>query len=281
MKKVIFTLGLFTLFACGEDVYQEMDRQNSAIAENSSGDSGMISPYTYDPLIPYESPYDLLGADRNFDYVFINDTDLYLSFVAAVNLCYYDGANDLNHFGNVMNPTIYPALLYNPLNINEYLGHSVVTNGFHFPPFTTETITVQGINLPTNPSGPTTASGQFFDFTHVPNEAALFEQYGKVYAIEGAATDQYGAQVMSTAIRFPFMGPGGQPSAPDWISINTPSPLAQDTWYNVLSLEICQEYGSGSWANLDSFYIFTHNGQTYKWEVYTTLDEVVFSLTYI
>src|SRR5690606_2199571 len=209
-------------------------------------------------------------------YIFINNTtDLELRFNPIIQLCYYDGANDLNHWThNLAVTTNYPIFTFVP-GWKEY-DHTVASEMMYFPPLTTETITtIPGMNLPADPTGPTTATGQYFSFS-VPmtsNEIDLYTQYGKLAAIEGMVIDPItNVTTLSTAIRFPFGGPTGptSPTGP-WL----PVPSAPNLVYHQITLEVCMLNVAGGWYGLPSERIFGYNSKNYKWSAYTTLSEVV------
>src|SRR5690606_38980584 len=165
MKKSMIALTrLFMLVACSEDAYQEADKMSETGNVENTDPKNQV--YTHDPSIPYDSAYDL-SSDRPFTYIVRNNTDIQLTFHPFVSLCYYDGANDGVHFGQNLAATsgglpIYPRFTVLP-TWNEYETMRT-SKPISINPFTTETITtIPGMNLPSDPACPTTASGQFFD----------------------------------------------------------------------------------------------------------------------
>jgi len=265
-KSIIALMGLFMLMACSEDAYQEADKLNEPGNVENTGPQNQV--YTHDPSIPYDSPYDL-GSDRTINYIFKNNTDVELTFHPWVSLCYYDGINDTNHFSfPINNPTLYPVFNILPSPVwNEY-DNKITAKIIKIPPYTTETITTTpGMNLPADPSGPKTASGQFFEFgayavSTTPQEIALLSQYGKFIGLES----NFGA------IKFSSLPPGMNPNA-TWQSVPVLPGSTLKKLYNTSSMEVCTVVGGI--ANHPSTNTVVFNGMTYTLSAYTTSTDVI------
>lgn len=133
MKKLALTiLGLFTLIACSDEVYQEIaDNQNSGNVENTP-ENPENTVFTVDPATGYESPYDNNVCCSMVAYSFENlTTDLNLEFFPYVGLARFDGAYDAMHFAWPINSTLYPNVLAPPEN-HEYFK-LVKCNPFYIP----------------------------------------------------------------------------------------------------------------------------------------------------
>lgn len=288
MKKSICALmGLFTLVACSEDAYQEADKMKDTGIVDNSGAQNSIR--TVDGAIPYESPYDLAGNDR-IEYIFQNDTDLELSFHSFIELCFYDGVNDNIHFGHNLSSGGYPLFTLSSI-WNEYRT-MLTANIITIAPHTRETITMSGGKiLPVDPSGPITASGQYFELGSSATgpltnpEMDFLGEFAKFVGMEGNIRDlTTGNVVGGTAIRFPLA-----PTAAS-LPVVSPGSLWQDVpylashpspnqkIYNTQSGEICMTTAgasTSSLANRPASYTFTYNGNSYTWSAYTTQNEVV------
>src|SRR5690606_3008112 len=93
-KKLIVLLGVFALISCSDETAHQTESDIS-----SDGNSGVMQPYTVDPNLPYESPYDDMAPCCSvYDLVMINNTDLDLHFNPYVGLARFDGAYDDVHF---------------------------------------------------------------------------------------------------------------------------------------------------------------------------------------
>lgn len=260
MKKLALTiLGLFTLMACGEDVYQE-----------NIGDVSEDSGYTVftDDSGPgqtgYLSPFDNQTCCSIITYIFDNTTtDLVLEFVPYVGLSRFDDTYDTTHFGwsiplNVIN---YPNLL---LGNDEYFN-LVACNLVSVAPGATDI--EQNVQLPIGP-------GQYFTIVPPSTNAewTILNEYGKLYAIDAIIKDTSGNILATDRLRFPFLAPGvTQPPAasgflPMPVHPINPQPEQYDLWYHKETKEICigsdPEYatigGGGGLSGLPSELVFTH-----------------------
>lgn len=275
-KSIIALMGLLSLVACSEDSYQEADKMNeTGTVENNSG--GMQTN-TIDTSINYESPY---GTSDRFEYLFINNTDYEWRFTPVTQLCFYDGTNDNVHFGH--NLTAFPyfnaTLSWSDEYTAQFTAKMIVV-----PPNTTETITMDnGKVLPVDPSGPTTASGQFFDLESSSmgslnqNEMDFFGDYLKFVGLEGGVVLPSGATI-NTTIKFPLgtqysasSNPGGS-----WAMIPNMNPLADVKVFHFGTKEICTiDSNSGFLSPKLSFVSFNIGSQNYTASAYTTRNQVI------
>ena len=282
-KSIIALMGLFTLIACSEDSYQEADKmnENSANAVESTGSQNSVK--TVDSTIPYASPY---GTTDRITYIFQNDTDYEFRFQAIIHLCFFDGSNNNVHFGHNLSMFPYFAIPFPNTNWNEYTW-SQTAKMITIPPHTTETIKISGKILPVDPSGPKTASGQYFDLNkYLPGimpaisnaEIDFFGNYGKFVGFEGAVYDPATSSNANTTLRFPL---GPQYSnisfwgSSFWANVPIPG-STQQKLFNTQTNEICTANPSpGLIGSRPSFQSFTINGSSHVCSAYTTTDSVV------
>lgn len=152
MKRTILLItGLFTLVACSEEVYHEIDNQNSENVGNISEDSGGNTVYTASNP-GFTSPYEDTNYGNSVNYQVTNNTPYVLEITPYIGLAYYDGMDDgLYHNPNLATPVdltipgAYPNLYLNNgkeyLNliqgqITEYLpfsGNNNISSGNHCP----------------------------------------------------------------------------------------------------------------------------------------------------
>mgnify|MGYP003576038288 CR=1 FL=1 len=277
-------MGLFTLVACGEDVYQDANKINeSGTVENSSG--GMQTN-SIDPAIPYESPYDINICCSPVNYEFINNTDLDLEFSPYVGLARYDGADDLKHYWS-LNRIDYPNLIAN--ESGEYFKLAEC-HPFSLPAFTTFN--------PIYQSQCPTFNGFFSLVNSTPTsiEEAFLNEYGKVYSINATIRDPNNFNMVvrgNEHLKFAFLPVGVvDPVAMgsgDWLQVpSTNPPFTDDLWYNVQTREICIGNDSAAFPgggdginNKPSEIIFDYIETTYILKLYTTSTSVVISLDYL
>ena len=278
-KSIIALMGLFVLVACSDDSYQEADK----MSENGSVENAELQNNikTIDPSILYESPY---GTTDRFDYVFQNDTDLELNFSAIISLCYFDGFNNTSHGSINLIPLPYfhatsPAF-------NEYTWYTT-SKMITIPPYTTETITVSGGTiLPVNPSGPTTASGQYFDLNKFnppimpaisPAEISLLGNKGKFVGLEGYARDPSTTGTSNLTLRFPI-GPKYSSSftgGTSWVPVPG-LPGGYQKFYHTLTKEVCESTTSLGFPSMHlPSKSFNIAGTNYTCSLYTTKNTVV------
>src|SRR5690554_2275265 len=126
MKKLILTiLGLFTLIACSDEVYQEIaEQQNSGNVENTPEDpeNTVFTDDTLPGQTNYQSPFGNPTCCSIITYIFDNTTtDLVLQFNPLVSLARFDDVYDTTHFGWSVpfNATNYPNLLLLNGSVNE------------------------------------------------------------------------------------------------------------------------------------------------------------------
>ena len=260
-------MGLLTLVACSEDSYHEADMMNDTGTSAVENIDPQNSIKTYDPSIPYESPYEM-NFEKRIRYIFINNSDIELRFNAFISLCYFDGLNDGVHFGHVLNSGNYPVFTILP-NWDEYQTQ-VTANQIIIPKYTTETIvTMPGMTLPANPSGPKTATGQFFNIggAAVPTttqEIELFSRFGKFIGLESNVG----------TIQFHFLPPGGSLGSM-WQNVPLPWPTMQKV-FNNMTKEICPLVGGV--ANYPTTSTNVINGVTYTLRAYTDRNSVIVEL---
>lgn len=77
LKKILAFTAFFALAACGEDVYQDIDKHNEILEQSSTAadDSGGIKPFSYDPLTGFGSPWHIYtrsSIPSRVAYVFNN-----------------------------------------------------------------------------------------------------------------------------------------------------------------------------------------------------------------
>ena len=270
-------MGLFTLIACSEDVYQDADKMNEAGAVENTGSQNSVK--TVDTTIPYESPYGTSG-EAGFEYLFINNTPYEWKFTPFLQLCFYDGANDGSHFGhnlsfNYFDLSMTPTDEYTTL---------ITANRIVVPPHTTEVITMNnGKILPVDPMGPTTASGQFFDLEMsnkgplTQTEMDFFGDYLKFVALEGSVYLPSGGGY-NTTIRFPLgpqYGTSPIPNPAIWGSVPMSGGSTDIYAYNINTKEVCVTNGSGWVGARPSLVNVTIGSQTYTASAYTTRNQVV------
>lgn len=209
-------LGVVTLTACSEDVYQDADEQNSEMNApptfNDNGSGGFIGGGLSNLAINYHSPWDIWWNrgpeyyDMQPSYVISNGIDeessspYTIRVHAWIGLAYFDGDNDgtfTDHFtGNTfpLSGGNYPNL-YVP---NQEVGNLVkTTNPLIFQPQQGARIEDLQDHLPTpigtdpryasTPPPYNWAAWAFgFDCTAIlqPQEELLLRDYGKVFFYE-------------------------------------------------------------------------------------------------
>ncbi len=281
MKKTIIALmGVFTLVACSEDSYQEADKMNATgTVENTEPQN---SVRTVDPVIDYESPY---GTTDRFDYIFQNDTDLELRFVAIVNLWRYDG-NPADNIHHGFPLTSIPHFTMPSISWGEYTWY-LASKMIIIPPHTTETISMSGGTiLPVNSAGPTTASGQYFNLHGNPAlvpaltvpQMNFLGKYGKFVGFEGYAAHPVTGGGSNLTLRFPI-GPQFSNSftgGSSWIPVPG-LPTGYQKLYHTLTKEVCEvNYTSLGFPSMhESSKTFTYAGTSYNCSLYTTRNRVV------
>jgi len=225
--------------ACGEDVYQEIDKQNSGNVEDTSEDPAytVLTDDSGPGQTGYQSPYDNNVCCSPVDYSFENlTTDLELEFIPYVGFARFDGAYDAMHFAWPINPTLYPNLLLG--ETDEYFK-LVKCDPFFIGPGGADNFG-SSAQLPIGP-------GNHFSITPPtsPSEWTILYEYGKIYAIDAVIKDGGGTIVASERLRFPFLAPGvTQPPAasgflPMPVHPTNPLPEQYDLWYHYDTFEIC------------------------------------------
>jgi len=290
-KSIIALMGLFTLFACSEDSYQQADKMNESVVVDSG--SGGMQTNSIDPIIPYESPYgNLQTCCSSIIFDFTNNTDLDLEFSPFVGFARFDGAYDNMHFGwggsspsYFLNNGNYPNLIA-PVENAEYF-QLAKCKIFTLPKFST-------FNQNT---------GQFPVFSHFPlanpstsQELGIIYEFGKMYSIEATIKDPANGNSIvrnNQILKFPFLPAGitdpAMLGSGDWIRIpSLLSPKTDDLWYNRHTLEICVGNDSVSYPgggdginDKPSEFIFDYNGQTYILKLSTTSTNVIIKLDYL
>lgn len=275
---MLLLFGLFTLVACSEDVVPE-----TADVKQDEG----IAPPTFDPDIPYESPFNTFGDNIIIPYIIVNDLPEDIEIVGYFGFGYYDGADDGDWFGyyDLTQPefsTIYQ-------NSNEYLNmvRSTVTN---FGPLTTTILedercpSVGTSPSPLNPTGVAfTLDGMLFGppANGSGDEAELIHQNGKIYFLDvnipsiGYSTTikvKFGDDSMDFANLSSFN--------PDWDLVGgNITGIPGDLVYHVDTGEIClaNDSSGNGLRSEDSF--VDGSGQTWYVRAYTDGNGVYITVT--
>ena len=129
-KSIIALMGLFTLFACSDEVIQDMDKQ-------SENPEIPMSVYTSDPNIPYDSPYDYNGSWNTLMYI-NNSTTLTIKLIPYFGSSFFDGIADDGLLHGYDSGSHVPNLY--PLGSSEY-GHSVSSEEYTIPPLNSYVLT--------------------------------------------------------------------------------------------------------------------------------------------
>lgn len=293
-KSIIALIGLFTLVACSEDVYQEADKMNETGVVDNNGSGGM-QINSIDPAIPYESPYDNLQTCCSLiTFDFTNNTDLDLEFSPFVGFARFDGAYDNMHFGYGGSSSAY---LLNNFNYPNLIASA--ENGEYFQLAKCKIFTLPKFSTFNQ------STGQFPVFSYFPlanpstsQELSIIYEYGKMYSIEATIKDPANGNSIvrnNQILKFPFLPAGiTDPvmlGSGDWIRLPSPSllsPKTDDLWYNRHTLEICIGNDSASFPgggdginDKPSELIFDYNGQTYILKLSTTSTNIIITLDYL
>jgi len=245
MKRTILLItGLFTLWACSEEVYQDIDKQNSGNVENenSTNDgSGGNTPFTVSPEI--NSPYEDTNYGNSVNYVVRNDSPYVFEITPYIGLAYYDGMDDgLYHNPNLATPVdltvpgAYPNLYLN--NGKEYLN---LIQGQ-----TIEYLPLSGYTNISSSNHCPVQAGQAFDVLTggaTTAEADLLENAGKVYYFDVVVRAAPGGPIITSAtIKQIFNGPSNTPpfDFADWkyLGFIAPTPYVEMFYSNIYSQEI-------------------------------------------
>jgi len=292
-KKILALAGFFALAACGEDVYQDIDKQNEILEQSSNapGNSGGIKPFT---IIPggYESPWHFSAPDEVnhfFHSPLPSNKGIAVRVTPYIGLAYWDGGDDgiYNTPGGVYNLTsgMYPNLYNGGNEYGNYIeANPIVLNvwgvggphteelgiiwGGHCPVFTAWTYTYNwhsiffdvmnnGVIQPSAMVG-----GLMIPATPATfQEAQLLNRYGKVmyYKVEfgfNATPNLFTETVYVLALEVDDL------TTPDWSSLSiTDTPFGGDLYYSTTgSEEIVVDRSSSGLLNNPQFY---QSGETF------------------
>src|SRR5690606_9344787 len=225
MKKALLFFSLFTLVACSEDVYQEIDQQNTFnVGNNNSTNDGSGTNAPFTSAGTYQSPYDIWTRSSIPVSHIINNLSktkysgagrLIFRFTPYLGLAYFDGGDDgLYHdnaagilVDNLATPGLYPNLYANGHEIGNFipalpltmtgLGSgeediAIASNTTHCPVF-------DGLGGVTN-------YGRYFDPAFAtPQEQVLLADYGKVFFYKYEILDPLNpAIVLRTGFVMPY-----------------------------------------------------------------------------
>lgn len=276
---MLLLFGLFTLYACGEDVYQEIDQQNSANVENdnSTNDgSGGNTPFTVSQEI--YSPYDFntMYGDSIAYYV-TNNTPTIVEIVPYIGLAYYDGADN-----GIYNTPSGSIDLINGDYPNLYAGSTEYLNLIQGP---TLTITnSSGFNDISAFNHCPVKNGQAFDLTGIAttDEIDLLADAGKIYyfdvKVRGIGMPIFHQVLLKQEFR-PKNTPTLQVPFGDWdyLGFIVPTtPFVEPFYFNLISNEIVTGtiLVPGS-AKDESFFSIPGSSLTFRITYITTPSEVV------
>src|SRR5690606_10470722 len=222
MKKSLFALiGLFTLVACSEDVYDEIDLQNEETA-NEANNGGMQTNSYHGPdhgyynggIIPgggYVSPWDVWYRNNPNPPVYMigkASGSLEMTVTAHVGLAYFDSSDD-GFYNDPFLPLIgspslvadfwsgnYPNLFAGNQEIGNLIKAKPIIIGAGMGPENELPISSTD-HLPViqaNVSPITNPNKLFFDIsaTATPQEIQLLADYGQVFYYEVVVTDGAG-----------------------------------------------------------------------------------------
>lgn len=256
MKKIVLSiLGIFALAACNEDVYQDIDTQNNGLeaANTASDDSGVNAPFTEVNI--YYSPWNIDSISIPVKYTIENSTNvtpsgrLIFRVTPYVGLAYYDGVNNNNYYGTLLNLANYPNLYANGYKIGNFIpAQPIILDGTGAPG--TEIVEIESINnhcpviQTMNPIN--NPNNEYFDVSPIIGvstlEESLLASHGKVFFFYWEAIDPTTNVVVNSHFVTPFCynyPPAKWASAS--IAVNVPSvgptiPL----FYNIVSDDTTQ-----------------------------------------
>ena len=191
-KSIIALMGLFTLVACSEDAYQEVDeRVESGSLENNSG--GTMMPMTVSS--GYDSPFEPYGSSNNENIatIFRNNTPL------NVSLQPFGEDMHVQTFLNVNTITYPPSSIGALANLKPIAGAS-----FNVMAGTVETNLDDGAPMAVNAPPYTNSLGSIiYDFgSWTPNWRMY--HYGKIYYFKYKIFDSMGNVLADGYIKHKF-----------------------------------------------------------------------------
>ncbi|RRA93299.1 hypothetical protein [Paenimyroides viscosum] len=190
-KSIIALMGLFTLVACSEDAYQEVDeRVESGSLENNSG--GTMMPMTIST--GYDSPFQPYGSsdNENITTTFRNNTPLLL---------------ELTPFGEEMHAQTFLIannVYFLPPPRTDYTLNPIPSTSFNVMAGTVETNLDDGAPMAVNAPPYTNSLGSIiYDFgSWTPNWR--FYHYGKIYYFKYKIFDNLGNVLKDGVIKHKF-----------------------------------------------------------------------------
>lgn len=194
MKKIVLSIfGIFALAACGGDVYQEDDKQFANNPQNSSGDSGGNTVFTYDPSLPghsvpgvpasgvYESPYSVTG-NNGIMYHLINNTPYDIVITPFVGFFCYGSWVDPYWNGGAGASTM-PGLFTDGLGNAKQYGNTIAIDPVKLGSWSSISHGPSTGRFPLN-GAHWIGGSSFTDSTNPPAEIGAMQEIGKIYFIE-------------------------------------------------------------------------------------------------
>jgi len=267
MKKILL-LGLaLSLFSCSQE-----DQVSS-----STTDKEVL---TIDTNINYESPYNLSSSYGNglehgtILYNLENTTNLLLKFQPVFGLAFYDGANDLNHWGTDLtsSSSYSPNLIANGNEYGNYIasnsstGIHLINTAVHYSGTTTvplQSATADGFYFDYNFNGQTILS---FEKNIISSKGKLYYIAFDIYDLNNFDANNTPIHVMGSYLKapFPMVDYDYIYSEPHpWKNTNIiDSALGEKMIYNEETKEIC--IPNTQYSTYKSRLRFTHLGNTYE-----------------
>lgn len=267
MKKILVLGFALSLLSCSSE-------------DQNSNDSITRQTNTIDTTIDYESPYNLNSSYGNglengkIIYTMENTTNLLLKFQPVFGFAFYDGANDLDHWGNDLtsSSTYSPNLIENGNEYGNYIASNSAT-GIHLT-----NAAIQYNSTTTVPLQSATTNGFYFDYNYagqtiLPFESSIISSRGKlfyitfdIYDMNNVDANNSPVYIAGTYLKapFPMVDRDYIYSEPyPWKNMNLiDSRLGEKLIYNVETKEICIPNTQDS--TYKSKMRFTYLGNTYE-----------------
>lgn len=190
-KSIIALMGLFTLVACSEDVYQEADKMSENGAVENTEPQNSIK--TTDPTIGYNSPYNFGAPDPI--HKILNATNFELRMTAYIGLAYDDSNTSPMYFGMFnLASGVYPNLFAGSIKYGNVVSSDVYT----LMPNDVRYCYYGSAPMTPNPISPQPTDFNFTFSGITAQEIDLLRQYGKIYYIDYEIYDPTIASVIAS-----------------------------------------------------------------------------------
>jgi hypothetical protein len=272
MKKTIVLLTSLLLISCSTSETEILNESNSKQSANSSK--------TIDPVIAYESPYDISRFDRDMIYKFEHITPFQIKIKAHVGLAYIDDSNpgSPDYLGFDLSNGHYPLLYSSSLKYGNTIASDelilpIASNGFgvdsmigHFP--------ISGLGPNTYPQN---IAFSFSTSGATIEELKLLYRAGKIYYMSYEIFDKSNNPVASGYVNSGFpSGIGSFGTLPsNWSHVGYDTNFSRELISETNSKEIVV---TDDLTGFGSVVPFIYNGNSYQVKMFSDPNIVVFGV---